>query len=265
MLVHGIKFELSRALRGKYFIISLLIGGMIVAFDIITFQTQYLEPQNAILIQAWIGTDFAFAFHSLYYILVPVIACLTYGGSYYMDMSTGYSKNILLRMRRSYYLLSKMIAVFISAFLSVAIPLLVDLFIVAGIYRNELPERLTFTTAGIIDIQRFPVLFIERPVGYCLLFIIIGGMFGGALGLISVVVSRWCRSAFSAIMFPFVLYIVTGVLLKDMNGNSYAVQDIIDPIQSYTVNSKVMIVSFVVMLLISVLVIWFGERKRDIL
>ncbi len=78
-------------------------------------------------------------------------------------------------------------------------------------------------------------------------------------------VSRWCRSAFSAIMFPFVLYTVTGVLLKNTNGTSYAVQDVIDPLQAYTVNTKVMIIYFVAMLLISVLIIWFGERKRDIL
>lgn len=265
MLFRAIKFELSRAFRDKYFVISLLIGGIIATLDIVTFYTQYIEPKNAILIQAWIGTDFAFAYHSLYYILLPVIACLTYGGSHYMDMSTGYDKNILLRMKRSYYLLSKMIAVFVSAFLSVAIPLLSNLFIVAGIYRNELPERLTFTTAGIIDSQRFPVLFSERPVIYCLLFIMIGGMFGGVLGLISVMVSRWCRSAFSAIMFPFVLYTVTGVLLKNTNGTSYAVQDVIDPLQAYTVNTKVMIIYFVAMFLISVLIIWFGERKRDIL
>ena len=265
MLLRAIKFELYRALRDKYFVICLLIGGIIVTLDIFTFYTQYIDPQNAILIQAWIGTDFSFAYHSLYYILLPVIACLTYGGSYFMDMSTGYNKNILLRLSRSYYLVSKMIAVFVSAFLSVAIPLLVDLFIVAGVYRNDLPERLTFTTAGIIDCQRFPELFSEKTVLYCLLFIFIGGMFGGALGLISVMVSRWCRSAFSAIMFPFVLYIVTGALLKNANGTSYAVQDVVDPLQAYTVNTEVMIFYFVAMVLISVLIIWFGERKRDIL
>lgn len=265
MMFRSIKFELSRALRDKYFIISLLIGGIIVALDIVTFYTQYIESKKAILIQAWIGTDFAFAYHSLYYILLPVIACLAYGGSHYMDMSTGYNKNIILRTKRSCYLISKMIAVFVSAFLSVAIPLLCNLFIVAGIYRNELPERLTFTTAGIIDSQRFPVLFSENPVTYCLLFIIIGGVFGGLLGLISIMVSRWCRSAFSAIMFPFVLYTVTGALLKNANGTSYAVQDIIDPLQAYTVDAKVMIVYFVAMFLMSVFVIWFGERKRDIL
>ncbi len=170
MLFRAIKFELSRAFRDKYFVISLLIGGIIVTLDIVTFYTQYIEPKNASLIQAWIGTDFAFAYHSLYYILLPVIACLTYGGSYYMDMSTGYDKNILLRMKRSYYLLSKMIAVFVSAFLSVAIPLLANLFIVAGIYRNELPERLTFTTLVLL-IARDSLYFLARDRLYIVFFV----------------------------------------------------------------------------------------------
>ncbi len=64
MLFRAIKFELSRAFRDKYFVISLLIGGIIVTLDIVTFYTQYIEPKNASLIQAWIGTDFAFAYHS---------------------------------------------------------------------------------------------------------------------------------------------------------------------------------------------------------
>ena len=49
MMFRSIKFELSRTLRDKYFTISLLIGGIIVALDIITFYTQYIESKKRFL------------------------------------------------------------------------------------------------------------------------------------------------------------------------------------------------------------------------
>ncbi len=50
MLFRAIKFELSRAFRDKYFVISLLIGGIIVTLDIVTFYTQYIEPKKMLVL-----------------------------------------------------------------------------------------------------------------------------------------------------------------------------------------------------------------------
>lgn len=265
MLFRSIIFELKRAIHEKNFKISMLIGGFVVLMDLYTFYMQYKGSEGTILIQAWIGTDFQFAYNSLFYVLLPVIACMSYGGSYYHDMTSGYDKNLLIRSTRKNYILSKGIAVYVSAFLSVVLPLLINLFIAAGLYKNALPERLSFSAAGIIDCNRFPVLFSEKPVLYCLVFILIDGLFAGSLGLFSVAVSRWCRSGFAAIMLPFVIYIITGAIFVNPDGKSMAMMAMLNPVQSYITTYGEMILVYVVLTMACSLVVWLCGRKRDVI
>lgn len=265
MLFRSIIFELKRAIHGKNFKISILIGSFIVLMDLYTFYMQYKDADGIILIQAWIGTDFQFAYNSLFYVLLPVIACMSYGGSYYHDVAGGYDKNLLVKLTRKNYMISKGIAVYVSAFLSVVLPLLVNLFIAAGLYRNDLPERLSFSAAGIIDCNRFPVLFSEKPVLYCLVFILIDGLFAGALGLCSLAFSRWCRSEFAVVMLPFVIYIITGAIFVNSDGKSMAMMAMLNPVQSYITTYGEMILVYLVFTAACSLVVWLCGRRRDVI
>ena len=126
MLLNSIFFEVKRAMHGKNFAVSLLIGCFIALMDLCAFHTQYKGSNDMILLQAWIGTDFQFAYNSLFYVLLPVIACLPYAGSYYWDINSGYDKNILIKVSRKNYIVAKGAAVYISAFAAVVLPLLLS-------------------------------------------------------------------------------------------------------------------------------------------
>ena len=91
--MNTIKFELYRAFHSRNFVISLLIGSLICALDLITFIVMF-GFNGRYLIDAWIGTDFPFAFNVMFFALLPVLACLPYGGSLFYDVKTGYDKNI---------------------------------------------------------------------------------------------------------------------------------------------------------------------------
>lgn len=257
--------ELRRAFDSIGTKISILIGSVIVFLDLFTFYLQYGSPGDKILIQAWIGTDFQFAYNSLFYIVFPIIACLPFAGSYYQDVFSGYDKNICARISRKQYMFAKCFAVYVSAFVCSIIPLLGNLFIVAGLYPNSLPEKLDFLSAGIIDCHRFPVLFSKSPLSYCLVFIIIDGFFAGALGLVSVAVTKYCKSQFSAVITPFVIYILTGVIMVNESGYSISIMEMVNPIQRYIATTEQMCVVYLFIVIISILVIWFCGRKRDIL
>jgi len=261
----SICFEIRRAFAEKSFYIALLIGMMICMSDLILFYSQYDSGEEKILIQAWIGTDFQFAYNSLYYVLFPVIACLPYAGTLYEDMASGYDKNIITRISRINYVTSKCISAFIAAFISVTLPLLINMFLAAGIYPNHVPEKLTFLSAGVIDCNLFPILFNTRPALYILVFIFIDGMFAGLLAMVSLAVSKWTKSLFTSIVFPFVLYVITGVLFTGYEGDNYSIMEIINPAQRLLVLPNVMIGIYVgvFVLSISILVIWTG--KRDVL
>ena len=80
---------------------------------------------------------------------------------------------------------AKELAVFLSGAVAVALPLLIDLFIGAGIYPDRNPEKLTFLYAGIQDSNMFPRLYQLHPAGYCLMFTLLDAVFGGLMGLVS--------------------------------------------------------------------------------
>ncbi len=258
-------FEIKRAFHEINFKLSILIGQMIVLLDLCTFYAKYKNSDSVILLQAWIGTDFQFAYNSLFYILLPLLACMPYAGSYFTDMQSGYEKNILLKIERKKYIVAKMIAVYCSASFCVVVPLLTNLFLLAGLFPDQLPNLLAFNTANIIDYNIFPALFYTRPVGYCLVFILLAGLFAGVFGMISVAISKWCRSSFSVIMFPFVLYIVTDTFFSYQQGNSVAIMEMLNPIQKYIVTYKGLIVNYLVLVIGSFGVAWGVGRKRNVL
>ena len=100
MMKRSVGYELKRAFESIGIKISILIGSVIAILDLITFYLQYGAPGGKILIQAWMGTDFQFAYNGLFYIVFPIIACLPFAGSYYQDVSSGYDKNICVRISR---------------------------------------------------------------------------------------------------------------------------------------------------------------------
>ncbi len=262
-----VKFELRRAFHSRMFLISLLIGLIICIADLITFACVWKTGiGEASLILAWIGTDGRFAYSSMFYVLLPVLACLPYGGSYYTDMSSGYEKNICIKTSRSTYMLAKSLAVFATAFVAVSLPLFINLFLCAGLYPNYVPEPLTFLAAGIQDSGLFPVLFYRYPHVYCMVFIFIDGLFGGLLGLLSLCVSKLVESHFTAVVCPFVLYVVTGIAFQGSDGmHHWSLIQMLKPEQMYVTLSYRFIAIGVGIFVGSVVVLWKQTKRRDIL
>ena len=102
---------------------------------------------------------------------------------------------------------SKVVAAYLSAFFAVVFPLLLDLFIVAGIYPNYREERLRSLVAAPFDCHLFSEAYVVNPVLYCFIFILLAGVFGGAIALISLSISRITKNLFSTITIPFIIYI----------------------------------------------------------
>ncbi|MCR4670526.1 MAG: hypothetical protein K5643_04965 [Saccharofermentans sp.] len=217
------------------------------------------------LIQAWIGTDYQFAYNEMFYILLPVLACLPYGGSLYTDIKTGYDKNICIKGSRLHYAISKGIATFLSAFFSVAIPLGLNLFIAAGLFSNYSPERLEWMNIGIVDRNMFTTIFISNPAVYCLVYILIDGLFAGAIALTSLSLSKVVKSHFTAVVTPMVLYVLFAMFMEGNDFGNWSVLGMLNPRQYVVTKSWQMITAFLVILFINVFIIWVTSRKRDVL
>lgn len=260
-----LKFEMNRAFHGKWLYISILLGTIIAALDLGLFRIVYGSDKGKVLIQAWLGTNYQFVYNSLFYVLMPLFACLPYAGTYFSDMDSGYDRNICVKTSRFSYMMSKCVASFASGFVAVSIPLLLDLYGAAGLYPDGKPDKLSFLTAGIIDSYLFPELFNGRPWIYILLFIFIDGMFAGLFAVMSVCISRWSRNRFSAVMFPFVVYVLTGVVLDGVSDGCWSVLQMVNPEQPSVTYMYQMVVVYMFTACVSVMVTWFYSRRRDVL
>ena len=260
-----IRFELYRAFHSRTFLISLLIGTIICILDLITYCGQFGMDGHRFLVQAWIGTDYQFAYNEMFYVILPVLACLPYGGSLYTDMNTGYEKNICIRASRIQYAFAKGIGVFLSAFVSVALPLAINLFIAAGLFPNYVPERLEFMSIGLRDIQMFTLIYSYHPAVYCVIFIFIDALFAGAIALTSLSIAKIVKSHFTAVVTPMVIYIISSMLMEGDQYSNWAVLGMLNPRQYLTTRWYQMLIVYMAILSINSVIIWITARKRDVL
>ena len=260
-----LRLELYRAFHSRTFLISLLIGLSICILDLVTFCIRFGGSGSKVLLQAWIGTDYQFAYNEMFYTVLPILACLPYGGSLYTDMKTGYEKNICIKTSRSQYALAKGIAVFLSAFVSVALPLAMNLFVAAGFFPNFVPERLEFMSIGLRDIQMFTLIYSYHPAIYCVIFILIDALFAGAIALTSLSIARLAKSHFTAVVTPMVIYILSSMLLEGNQNNNWSVLGMLNPRQYLTTRWYQMLIVYLAIFAVNSTIIWITSRKRDVL
>ena len=101
-----LRFEMTRAFRNKWLAVSVALGTLIGLADIWLNVSQYGFNRGRALIQTWIGTDYQFAYNSLFYVLLPLIACFPYAGSCYQDQKTGYESSICIKTSRLSYMIA---------------------------------------------------------------------------------------------------------------------------------------------------------------
>ena len=149
-----LKIEISRAFRTKGMLFSLIGGCVLSVLHII----QYQIPAHQTLLQRafetapiWTppnvaGTWIAGNGYNLegfaYFLVVPILAMLPYGGSYFSDQEQGFLKNIYMRVKRRDYLKAKYIATFLSGGFAVTVPLLINVLCCMCLVPNLLPSTI---------------------------------------------------------------------------------------------------------------------------
>ncbi len=269
-----LRFELYRAFHSRAFFVSLMIGLIICAADMISFCLKIRIDENyanytMYMVQAWIGTDYLFVYNELFYELLPLIACLPYGGSLFSDMKTGYDKNICVKASRTKYILSKGIATFLTAFAGVAIPLGLNMTVAAGLYPDFYPDLLeSMVGAGFMNRYLFSELYSIDPALYCLSFLLVDSFFAGAIALTSLGISRFVKSHFTAVATPMVIYIFLSMLLfrsEDAEFSNWSIEYMLNPFPVVTTAWYQMLIAFVLILAVNTVLIGLFSRRRDVL
>lgn len=228
-----LRFEWSRGISSKGFKLSFAISLLLVLLD---FRASYLLNQVGgmtkypeIFLSGFIVLDYQFIYMGLLHPLLPVLAALPYGSSYFKDQESGYIKNVRLKSSSRQYHLAKYLVAFVLGALVITVPLLLSLML-SMTYLPILPPE-PFAYQGYVrDGSFLSGLFYCHPVLYGISIAIMEGLFGGLFAAMSLCISRYVNYVFSVLVIPFVAYIVEDSICAILHLEHYCYFCLLDPV-----------------------------------
>lgn len=202
------KSELKRMLGSRNMILALGIGMVLSLW----FLIQYVWGQSVYqgydfpetVFQKWIGA-YSFPVQSfLYYLLLPFIAVLPGGGTFYDDKESGLLLNFWIRCSKMKYLIVKYIAVFLAGGIAFVTPLIFNFIVAAAHFPALRPEELT--SIGPSKTFLFLDLYYDHPWIYLILFLILAFLMAGGMAGITLTVSFYMEQKAMVLLVPFGIY-----------------------------------------------------------
>ena len=150
-----IKIEMERAFKNKMLIISVVIGLVIVGFNIwneiiparktldkLLEMGKYSGIQLPGLYMKWMGVRPG-SYVFLYYFIMPLLTALPYSISILMDVKKHYVNNIFTRIDKKKYYKAKLFAQFIVGGFVASFPLVISFVVTAMILPAFKPESVS--------------------------------------------------------------------------------------------------------------------------
>lgn len=136
-MIKMLKFEWRRLWKSYSFYIALLIGFIIAVSQVIQYVIPYAKSNDSnvnnpdfVLPHSVFNSMMGFNLDwqsSFLYNIMPLLAAIPYGFSYYLDKKNGYIKNLYTRTERKNYIFSKYIITFFSGGLVCMLPWIINM------------------------------------------------------------------------------------------------------------------------------------------
>ena len=283
-----LNIEIKKAFRSKTFIFAVFLGLIIAILQIIWFYFNIYKQNNLLfsqintldiydqeygtwyetgILEAWLGCEGYSPFNQLYYVLFPLIAALPYGWSLFTEWKNGYINQMITRISKSRYMISKYISVFISGGITVTIPLILNFIINAcyipciGTDAMSLQVILTAKSFG-------SELYFNKPVLYVLVYLLIDFIIGGIYACIALLVTHLFDSPFTVLTFPLLLHccLLYGIDNLFMDFSPYNFAAFINPAHTSTnATLESMCVTIMLLLLFVTGIYYLMNKNKDVI
>lgn len=230
--------ELYRGFRNKLFLLSICLSGILIAWYSIeqlptmvyineSFALRGVEDDYLMTsFTAWFGTRNTYLQQNIYYFIFPFLAVLPFGTSFYTDKTSGYIKSICIRTKKTRYLLSKYVAVFLSGGISAIFPLILSFIISSSVLPSLNPEP-SYVLSNIIYSDKWSGFFYLQPFIYMMIYITIIFLFSGLLACMALMISCFSTKMFLPLIFPFFVYLIESLFFELIGLENYSIMRII--------------------------------------
>lgn len=169
----------------------------------------------------WLAGNIMSVESFLYFLVVPILAVLPFGTSYFSDMQSGFLKGIYMRISRKQYMRAKYIAVFLSGGIAVVVPLLANLLFALAMLPNISPATI-LPYNGLCSANLFYGLYITHPLAYIFLFLCLDFLMGGMFACIGLACSYLSDYKIIVAICPFFLQLAVHVVLTMLNQQDFS-------------------------------------------
>ncbi len=218
-----LKIELKKAFQNKLFGVTITIASVIAVFSAIyniqvieaekeyyanavaQFGSESVNPNSPLysLFNHWICEDFSSLASTAFFMLFPIFAVLGYGWSLFSEQKSGYIKNVVTRVSKRKYFLSKYIATFLSGGAIVSIPVILNFLLVSMFVPAVKPDIFYNVGWTVGTNSMFSKYFYTQPFVYVFLRILVVFLFSGAVATVSYALAFFIRNRFAVILLPF--------------------------------------------------------------
>lgn len=207
-MINLLKIDFKRAIYNKQFLMVVLIGILLAIgyffTEVVPNIEYYKDGTGVSIFVRWISYDFTSTWTVLLTFMFPVLASITYSDSYWLDLNSGFVKNVYTRTNKTNYLISRYITNFIMGGISVIIPLVANLYI---LFMTVPAVTISIFNPTELGKEMFSNLFYSHPYIYILTYLFINFMFGGIFASIGLSISKFCKNRFVIICIPAIFYL----------------------------------------------------------
>lgn len=248
-----IGFELRRCMRGRGTKAALGIAAFLAAGHFLTFciwwlayqqggvlgtALEYLEetPDTCIaypacLYEGFIGGEGYTFWNQLYFYLIPLLAALPFGSSFFRDERTGYLKNIYTRVKKRDFLAAKGIVTLVSGAVSAAAPYVMS-FLFNALYVPAVVPNEVALHSNVIDRMAMSEWYYLKPWLYFGAYLLLIMLCGGAMAVISLLASFVAGNRLVVLVAPFLLYYSLDYLCMQLGKEYCSICRAINPMQA---------------------------------
>jgi hypothetical protein len=210
--------EIKRAFNTIGMKLALLVGCALSIWHVITVIMPISEGQNyelsadviddlyvpISLFSTWMGNELFPIQSYIFYLILPLLAVLPFGSSFFEDIKSGYIINVCTRVEKKIYFKAKYLAVFLSGGVTVVAPLLLNLVLSSMFMPAFIPDN---GTVGTISPTTMAYeVFFTHPLVYVLMFIVIDFIFAGVMATLALSYTYFTEHRFGVMIVPFVFY-----------------------------------------------------------
>lgn len=275
------KLEFRRLFHSKGLHFSLAVGVILVVWlfiqEIVSlhqFEEEYALYGNKVqgylhypktLYNSFIGLEYDGLPPIILYTLFPLLVTLPYASSYFQDRKSGYVKNIFVRVDRKQYYTVKFAVVFFSGFFACGVILLLSLLLTMLVFPMLLPKCVTANYAIASENDMWYMLFYQHPMIYTLSYILLDMLFCGCMATLTLLINMVTNTIFFSLTGSFLIFETLDYLLQTIGLVQWSSLSFYLPTQrNGSAGLWVIVVEFLALFLISFVLFYWKERKKDV-